>query len=82
MRHSADVICESYAARRVDVNGTICSMKKNLNANLCSLNWWQYKNPKVPKLLLSGDGNFIASQVHPEIYIVKKEELKKLGIIQ
>jgi hypothetical protein len=43
MRHCVGMVSESYATRREDVNGAICSMKKNLNANLCSLNWWQYR---------------------------------------
>jgi len=35
------------------------------------------KHDNIPKLLLSEDGNFIACQIHPEHYIMKREKLQK-----
>jgi gamma-glutamyl-gamma-aminobutyrate hydrolase PuuD len=34
----------------------------------------------IPKMLLSEDGTFIASQIHPELYIGLKKEFKKLNL--
>jgi gamma-glutamyl-gamma-aminobutyrate hydrolase PuuD len=36
------------------------------------------KRGKVPKMLISNDGNFIASQVHPEVYIDRTKDFPEI----
>jgi gamma-glutamyl-gamma-aminobutyrate hydrolase PuuD/uncharacterized protein YjbI with pentapeptide repeats len=36
------------------------------------------KRGKVPKMLISNDGNFIASQIHPEAYIDRTKDLTEI----